>query len=219
MKCPYCKEEIIDWSIRCKHCQVELSTDEAKNMLKEENKMSPLVKWGWLFILFTALIWVMAWWWQVSTNTSQTGNIVIPKDVPNTWEYSTREDKLSGKSIYTARIVANEKLYFDFPYAGWQDATLILRHNWPNDNDVMLTVSKWQFVWSYNSSIKVRFDEWKVETIWFNEPSDYSSDTIFIKWETAFIEKIKKAKKLVIEASFYNEWNHAMVFNVEWVKY
>lgn len=46
MKCPYCKESIKSGSIKCKHCHVDLSTDEAIKMIKESNKMSPLVKFG-----------------------------------------------------------------------------------------------------------------------------------------------------------------------------
>lgn len=221
MKCPYCKESIKSGSLKCKHCHADLASEEAKSMIKESNKMSPLLKWGGWFLLVMFVIGAIASWGSQSVNntTTQSSSIAIPQYAPNTWVYNTRDDKLSWKSIYTASIVANEKLYFEFPYAGWQDATLILRHNGPDNNDVILTISKWQFIWSYNSSLNVRFDEWKVETIWFNEPSDSSSDAIFIKWEAAFIAKLKKAKKVAIEATFYNNWNHTMVFNVEWVKF
>lgn len=220
MKCPYCKEEIFYDAIKCKHCHTNLSTDDTKSIVKESGKMSPLVKWGGGFLVIMFVIWALASWGSNTISpTSQNSVVSLPQYTPNTWVYNTREDKLSWKSIYTASITANEKLYFEFPYGGWQDATLILRHNGPDNNDVILTISKWQFIGSYNGSLNVRFDDWKVESIWFNEPSDSSSDAIFIKWETAFIQKLKKAKKVAIEATFYNNWNHTMVFNVEWVKY
>lgn len=40
MKCPYCLESIKKNAVKCKHCQADLTTDEAKQKFKEVNYVS-----------------------------------------------------------------------------------------------------------------------------------------------------------------------------------
>lgn len=141
-----------------------------------------------------------------------------PEKVEN-WAYETDEDKMTGKSVYYARVLSTNTVEFDFPYGGGSQFKLLLR-NKEGVNKVLLSVSKGQFMGSYGGKkVRIRFDEDEPFLVSFNEPSDASSDVIFLKPEAKIIEGIKKAKKMLIQAEFYQEGNVIMEFDVEGLKW
>ena len=130
------------------------------------------------------------------------------------WTYSQNEDKMTSGVSYFAEAQAKELLQFEFPYDGGSTATLMIR-NKEGDNDVMLNVSKGQFITHYDgSTIRARFDNDSPVRYNISEPSDGSSDLVFINAEKDFISKLKKAKKLILEAEFYNAGLRQMEFDV-----
>ena len=79
----------------------------------------------------------------------------------------------------------------------------------------MLIVSKGQFNSGINGqNIKARFDEGEVELYSCSRPESGSSGSLFINSESKFINKLKAAKKLVLEAEFYDNGNEIMEYNV-----
>jgi hypothetical protein len=61
--------------------------------------------------------------------------------------------------------------------------------------------------------VPVKFDRGKVETFRGVNMADHSSDAIFLEPASRFIARLKKAKTLVIELSFFQEGTHHFEFN------
>ena len=133
-------------------------------------------------------------------------------------EYRSSEDKMTSKKINHASIVAQEKLYFAFPYE-WGTFVVFNVREKNNGTDIMLSITKWQFASSYsNPSVTIRFDDKKAKKYTISNPSDGSYDMIFIDWEKDIIKNLKISKKMLIEASFYNEGTKQLEFNVSGFK-
>lgn len=141
-----------------------------------------------------------------------------PEKVEN-WYYQTDEDKMTGKSVYYAQVTSTNTVEFDFPYGGGSKFKLLVR-NKEGQNELLLSVTKGQFMGSYGGQkVRIRFDEEEPFLVSFNEPSDASSDLIFLKSIPKIIEGLKKAKKMLIQAEFYQEGNVIMEFDVEGLKW
>ncbi|MBC9915313.1 hypothetical protein [Chitinophaga varians] len=130
------------------------------------------------------------------------------------WAYNEEEDKMTSKKKYFAQVDAKELLEFDFPYNGGSTATLLLR-NKDGENNILLMVSKGQFMSSVTGgAVKVRFDENPPMTIQTSSPSDGSAKTLFLSKEKSLIANLKKAKKVLIEAEFFQSGLRQMEFDV-----
>ncbi len=87
-------------------------------------------------------------------------------------------------------------------------------------NEAVLSISKGQFLTGVNGeNIDVRFDSLKAETYECSGPADYSTTTLFINSPTKFIAELKKAKKLLIQAVFFDNGTQQMEFNVDGFKW
>lgn len=141
------------------------------------------------------------------------------KPVNPKWEYSNTEDKMTSKITHIATIESNDQLDLKFPYEGGVAAYIKLR-KMRNETNVILQISKGQFNSGVDGeSIKVRFDNRKPETYSCERAGDGDATVLFINSESRFIAMLKKAKKLLIEAEFFNNGNQIMEFNVsglEW---
>ena len=131
------------------------------------------------------------------------------------WEYNEKEDPMTSKKDFFATLPSTNTIEFEFPYNGGSKFYLNVRKK--GQIDIFLNSDKCQF--STRKSIKVRFDDEKPMTFSFNEPSDGSSNIIFINSEKLFLEKLKKSKKLLIEAEFYNEGLRIIEFYSEGLKW
>ena len=136
------------------------------------------------------------------------------------WSYSKTKDELRGTERYIAKISSENKERFAFPYEWWQSLGIMLR-NWNNKNDVMITITEGQFKSSYrwDEYISVRFDDSAVQKFYYFEPEDHSSDIIFLTNAESFVRQIRTAKKVIIEAPFYQNWRSQFTFSVEWVDF
>jgi hypothetical protein len=148
-----------------------------------------------------------------STEVTQIENDVEFETDTANWVYSQNEDKMTGKQDYFAEVSAKELLMFDFPYDGGSQARLIIRYT--NKNEILLVISKGQFKTNYDgTSVRIRFDEEPPANYTCSEPSDRSSNVLFINSASKLIKKMKSAKTMLIEAEFYQEGNRIMEFDV-----
>jgi hypothetical protein len=82
------------------------------------------------------------------------------------------------------------------PYEVEQHATLTLRSHPKYGKDVILNLSKAQFMTGiYGCKILVRFDEGKSESFSANEPGDMSTNALFINGFPKILAGLKHAKK------------------------
>jgi hypothetical protein len=130
------------------------------------------------------------------------------------WEYSEKEDKMTNKTNYYASIDANELLDFPFPYDGGSTASLNIRKT-STGNEAILQVSKGQFITDVEGTeVKIKFDSEQPTTFNCSSSSDGSTNVLFINSTNKLIKKLKTAKKIIIQAEFYESGSKEMEFDV-----
>lgn len=144
---------------------------------------------------------------------------VAEADRGKQWNYGESEDSMSSKTTYAATVTSTNTLELDFPYQGKQHATLTLRRHPRWGNDVMFSIEKGQILCSsYDCPIRVRFDDGPAQTFSGNEPSDNSSEYVFIPGFGSFAKKLEKAKKVKIEVNVYQHGVLVSEFDVDGFK-
>ena len=159
---------------------------------------------------------------KTSTNSNQVSNennldkTAKSIEVESNWSYSTDEDKMSGDKRFFATAHSTNEIEFEFPYNGGSTFKLVVR-NMGKGNEVLMTVSEGQFMTSIMSSEKcrIKFDDGKAMNFSFNSADDASMDVIFFNSSNKFITKLKRAKKLMIEAPFYDAGRQIIYFDIE----
>lgn len=133
------------------------------------------------------------------------------------WEYSETADEMTNEKSRFAQLNSDNKAEFKFPYQGGSTFALILRRleNTKSEN-VFLGVSKGQFIPNFgqNEVLRVKFDnEDAFELVYTNVEN--KSNIIMLDRSGKFAQRLKTAKKLLIEAPFFNEDRFIIRFNVE----
>ena len=155
------------------------------------------------------------------TNNSETSTGAKDEEKPKVnWTSEETEDKMSGEKRYFNYTTSTNKIEFDVPYEGGSTFTQLVR-NMGKANEILLTVSKGQFIPSImnNRTVRVKFDNEKPLNYTYSSANDGSLTTIFLGNAQQFINKLKKAKKLMIEAPFYNAGMQIIYFDVEGFKW
>lgn len=135
-----------------------------------------------------------------------------PAEAEKNWYYNSKEDKM-GATSKTATVFANEELQFQFPYSGGSIASFTIRKK--NGTDMFLKVSKGQFMTNIDGGeCRIRFDSDPPKTYTTSGSDDNSSDIIFFNSEQAILKRLKRAKKMVVEVSFYQEGSRQIEFDV-----
>lgn len=128
------------------------------------------------------------------------------------WVFLNNKDDMGRGDIKIAMVPSTNRFQLAFPYQGSQRATLMLRSGPGLDIAVMLTVERGQFLCRVDTcDIAIKFDDEEAKSATATRPNDGSSDLIFLGDEYGFIEAAKKAKRVKIEATFYQ--NGARVFD------
>lgn len=139
---------------------------------------------------------------------------------PENWSYGDSLDKMGRGKIRWASASSINTVSFDFPYSGPQHGTLDLRIHPQYGKDVILRIERGQFLTGIDGcKVLVRFDEGKPQNFWGNGPSDHSTTSLFISDYSRFVSALKKAKRIIIQAPFYQEGNQVFEFNVEGLKW
>lgn len=132
------------------------------------------------------------------------------------WRYSQSDDPMSKGKTNHASVISSNTVEFGFPYNGKQNATLTLRIDPKYGKDVIFSIEKGQILCSsYDGcNVLVRFDDDKATNYSAAAPADNSTDTIFIRNYSKFVEKISKAKRVRISTNIYQEGNPVFEFDV-----
>lgn len=132
---------------------------------------------------------------------------------PIYWQFDKKPDKMSSGEIITARVRSEEIVEFGFPYNGAQRAELILRRHPRLGDDVILGFNKAHFLCHRDCYVSVRFGDDDAIVMRAGEASDGSNNTLFIEGYNKFIEALRTADRIVIEATFYQEGTRSFTFN------
>jgi hypothetical protein len=151
-----------------------------------------------------------------STTSSQT--VAMPEsNLPGSqWTFYHHEDAMKKGDIYQAQVSSSNTVDFSFPYSGAQHATLMLRTHPRYGKDLIFSIEKGQFLCpSYDGcNVLVRFDDGEAVNFSAAAPEDNSTDTIFIRNYSRFVEKMLKAKRVRIAANIYQEGAPVFEFDV-----
>jgi hypothetical protein len=149
---------------------------------------------------------------DTTANSYDTTTSITQEVAQSRWSYDQTTDKMTNKVVKFASIDANDLLYFDFPYDGGVKATFTIRKK-GKATDIYLSISKGQFMdTSSGGTVSIKFDDEAKHSYSFVGSADYSSDIIFISNEAKLLAKLRKAQKMLIAATFYQEGTHVMTF-------
>lgn len=142
-----------------------------------------------------------------------------PGDSP--WVYSTTQDKVRGSTTYFARATSTNTVHQNPLYDADTSMSMTVRKSKAGGTDVYLTISSGQMMCpSYEGcSGTVSFDGAAAQRVRFMGPADSSSETIFVGGAKAFIGKLKRAKKIVIEKTLYEAGDPQFEFDVHGLKW
>lgn len=141
---------------------------------------------------------------------------------PSAWKYSEEEDKMTSKKNFYAQVDAKDELDFKFPYNGGSVATLSIIKRSTGATDMALSVTKGQIMAAHglgNGKINIRFDDGAAQTIGVTGAADGSSNIVFFQNAAKLLVKLKTAKKVFIQAEFFDNGSAVMEFNtagLEW---
>ena len=131
------------------------------------------------------------------------------------WRYGETEDKMRNEKNGYAVTENLNKANLRFPYDGGSPLKLFLRRGPRQGQEAFVTVTRGSILCTYGGcTVPVKFDTGKIETFRGVTTADHRSDTIFLEPASKFIARVKKAHKLVIELSFFQEGAHQFEFDV-----
>jgi hypothetical protein len=139
-------------------------------------------------------------------------------DENGAWSYDSTVNEMDNQTTYHALLVSPDILAFKFPHDGGSQLQLDIRKN-NTGSDVILSISKGQFLGAYTGSVRLKFDDEKPVTYNYQEPENGRSDLIFLNNANAIIKKIKASKKLMVECSFFDNGTYSATFDVAKLKW
>lgn len=153
--------------------------------------------------------------------TVQSTDVKTDISVKENWIYADDIDNMTSKKRYFAYNMSSDTIDFLFPYEGGSTFKLAIR-NIDNENQLLMICSKGQFMPSYGTGeiVRVKFDNENPLNVYYTVPTDGSTNIIFLdEINNQLISKLKTSKKIIIEATFYNEGNKQISFNVQGLKW
>lgn len=210
IKCSECKQEISDKAEKCPHCGAPV---------KKKTSL-----FTWIIASLFGIIIINA----LSSNNSSTPSSSPSASTPSgsstpdvvvkpEWNMGNNIDSVSGKESKVAIMDSTNQVEMDFPYNGGSIGSIIIRKHPRFGKDVIFKVSKGQLLCDISDgcSVQVRFDDKPARQVHANEPSDHSSDTLFLSGYDRLVKEIKSSKKMIVEANFFQNGLRTYEFSIE----
>lgn len=144
----------------------------------------------------------------------------VREELGTVWQYSNSDDEMGRGKIKTAVVRSLKEFEFDFPYADPQRASLTLRVHPKYGKDVILSIERGQFTTDLDgTTVNVKFDGEKPRSYKAAGAEDFNSTVLFIQNYDQFLAKAKKAKRVFIEASFFQEGARVFEFDISNLKF
>lgn len=143
-----------------------------------------------------------------------------PKEPESNWQYYNDKDEMRGTESRFAQLVGSNTINLDFPY-GEQRGSMVVRHSAQFGFDILVGVESGQIMCnSYSRSyVNVKFDDGPIQRYGCADASDGTSNMVFIEGAKGFLGKLKKSKKVIVEAEFYQNGMQQLAFdtaNLKW---
>jgi hypothetical protein len=211
IKCKECGTEVSSKAVACPKCGAQV----AKKSIGCGTIIVVLVL-GLIIIAAFSSIFSSGTKNGTSPSNTQAVSTPTPTIPGSQWRYYNVDDEMGKGTIYQAQVSSTNTVNFDFPYSGAQHGTLNLRTHPRHGKDIIFRIEKGQILChSYeNCTILVRFDDAKAESFTATGAADNSTETIFIRNYSRFIEKMFKAKRVRISVNIYKEGTPVFEFDV-----
>ncbi|NDZ12023.1 hypothetical protein C7T35_15540 [Variovorax sp. WS11] len=130
------------------------------------------------------------------------------------WDYQSDTDKMSGKKNTEAQVQSDNRLNFGFPYNGSNGGHLVVRQHPQYGLDVTVGIDQGQMLCNtMECRVTVKFDDAAPVAFGGSPPADHSSTAIFLSNASRFIASAKKAKKILIQFTAYQNGNPVLEFS------
>lgn len=144
-----------------------------------------------------------------------------PPPPPSPWAYTSDVDEMSDRRTSHACTQSTNVVQLDFPYEAQRVRLCVRQHpRWGQDVIVRLERGGQFLCTSYQAcTVRVRFDDGEASAYSALEPSDNSSDTIFIQNDARFVANLRRSSRVIIEANFFQAGAQRMSFEtgqLEW---
>ena len=135
------------------------------------------------------------------------------------WTYRTTEDKMRQTNTKYAELRSTNRAQLDFPYRGGSTLQLILRKRSEDDLDVILWLNKGQVPCHDRCVVTAKFDDDDPLEFFAVGPQSASSDSLFLYEEQAIVDRLKTAKKLIVEVLIYDHGKFQFTFSPRGLKW
>ena len=135
-----------------------------------------------------------------------------------TWDITSNQDAMTDSKNIWAEIKSNNYICQDFPYDGLTYATITVRYMKKYGYDVLIQITKGQIdgrKYYGTDFLTARFDDSSPKKYYFNESADGSSDVVFLRNKTDFINRCKKSKDIKIDIPIYQSGRPVFTFHVD----
>jgi hypothetical protein len=156
----------------------------------------------------------------LATVESDSATSAAPQEVSSKWEYSESRDEMRGTTAKFASITSKNMVDLEFPY-GEVNGQLWIRRRPEDGLNLAFEVQKGQ-VLCHNYSddyISMKFDDGPVQKFRCTGSSDGSSETAFVVDEQRALTALKRAKRTVVEAEFFQQGRQQFVFETAGLKW
>lgn len=135
---------------------------------------------------------------------------------PKDWAYLNSTDELRGQAVKQACLTSANQVQLGYPY-GPTHVRLCIRRGGIGDAAYLTLVGDGQFVCrSYDRcAVQVKVDGGQPSAYSMNEAADYSSDVIFFQNRKRLEDAVAKARRIIVEAQFYDAGQQQMVFETD----
>ncbi len=113
-----------------------------------------------------------------------------------------------------AYLHSTNEVDFNFPYNGGSNGIITLRDSKKFGKNAIFSVTKGQMPCFMECKINVKFDNGAITSFNASSADDGSSELVFIRNYQRFLTNLKNAKKVIIEASFFQEGMKQFEFDV-----
>ena len=137
------------------------------------------------------------------------------QDIPSpSWVYSQGEDPMGRGQYKIAQVESLNTINFSFPYQGAQHASFKLQKGGRGGPSAWLQLEHANFISS--APIYARFDGGEPQRFSVAQTSDYKTDRVGFDGEgyNRFMKQLRRARKLRIEATFYQQGTRVFEFEV-----
>jgi hypothetical protein len=155
-----------------------------------------------------------------TSNESSEPTAAKAEEPQSEWSYSTEKDEMRGAESRFAQAEATNTIDLDFPY-GEQRGRILVRQSAKFGFDILVGVPSGQIMCnSYsNSHVSVKFDDGPIRRYSCADASDGSNSMVFIQDAKSFLANLKKSKRVVVEAEFFQNGLQQMTFNTANLKW